>query len=156
MSLERERERERERLREREREREERRERERERERGEREIERERERERRREREREGREEREDLPLFRAKLLFHFFCARKRTTFPPMGRVTVHRGESGHTSRVHKNVLMHSCSHAYAIAMATIKAPSLRQTLHWGSHVRFIPPFFYGWLRAVRFLRPLT
>ena len=35
-------------------------------------------------------------------------------------------------------------------------APSLRQTLHWGSHVRFLPPFFYGWLRTVRFQRPLV
>ena len=69
----------RERLRERERERETKRERERERERGEREIEREG--ERRREREREGREEREDsqdLPSFRAKLLFHFFARENK------------------------------------------------------------------------------
>ena len=36
-------------------------------------------------------------------------------------------------------------------------APSLRQTLHCGSHVRFLPPppFFYGWLRTVRLQRPL-
>ena len=91
VSLERETERERERETKREKERE----RERERERGE--IERERER---REIEREGREGREDsqdLPSFRAKLLFHFFCARKQTTFPPMGGVTVHWGAAGLT-----------------------------------------------------------
>ena len=34
-------------------------------------------------------------------------------------------------------------------------ASSLRQTLHCRSHVRFLPPFFYGWLRIVRFQRPL-
>ena len=34
-------------------------------------------------------------------------------------------------------------------------APSLRQTLHCGSHVRFLPPFFYGGLRTVRFQHPL-
>ena len=32
----------------------------------------------------------------------------------------------------------------HACATATIMAPSLRQTLHCGSHVRFLPPFFYG------------
>ena len=35
-------------------------------------------------------------------------------------------------------------------------ASSLRQTLHCQSHVRFLPPFFYGWLRIVRFQRPLV
>ena len=84
----------RERLRERERKRKREREREREREkRGEREIEREGEKRERR-REREEIEDSQDLPSFRAKLLFHFFCARKQTTFPPMGRVTVHRGDA--------------------------------------------------------------
>ena len=123
------------------RERETKREREREKERGERD--RERGRERRREREREGREEREDsqdLPSFRAKLLFHFFCARKQTNFPPM-------------------VVVWQCTGArpgsHACATATIMASSLRQTLHCRSHVRFLPPFFYGWLRIVRFQRPL-
>ena len=124
---------------EREREREKRRERERENERGERDRERE------REREREGRKEREDsedFPSFRVKLLFHFFfCARKQTTFPPMGQV------------------VWQCTGArpgsHACATATIMASSLRQTLHCRSHVRFLPPFFYGWLRTVRFQRPL-
>ena len=98
--------------------------------------------ERERRREREGREEIEDsqdLPSFRAKLLFHFFWARKQTTFPPMGRVTVPGARPG----------------SHACATTTIMAPSLRQTLHCGSHVRFLPPFFYGWLRTVRFQRPL-
>ena len=27
--------------------------------------------------------------------------------------------------------------------------------MHCGPHVRFLPPFFYGWLRTVRFQRPL-
>ena len=66
-----------------------------------REKERERERERRGE-EREERKERtppEDLPSFRAKLLFHFFfCARKQTTFPPIiDRVTVRQSALGLT-----------------------------------------------------------
>ena len=42
-----------------------------------------------------------------------------------------------------------------ACATATIMAPSLRQTMHCRSHVRLLPPFFYGWLRTVRFQRPL-
>ena len=35
-------------------------------------------------------------------------------------------------------------------------APSLRQTFHCRSYVRFLPQFFYGWLRTVRFQRPLA
>ena len=47
-------------------------------------------------------------------------------------------------------------AHMHACATATIMASSLRQTLNCRSHVRFLPPFFYGWLRIVRFQRPLV
>ena len=124
--------------------------RERERERGERERERERGGDREREREKERKRKRgkrgerrldsQDLPSFRAKLLFHFFARENK----PLSRQWV----------------VWQCSEArpgsHACATATIMAPSLRQTLHCRSHVRFLPPFFYGWLRTVRFHRPLS
>ena len=48
-----------------------------------------------------------------------------------MGRVTVHWGEFGLTC------MRNGDNHGAII-----------ETLHWGSHVRFLPPFFYGWLRT--------
>ena len=74
--------------------------REREKERGERDRERGKEREGEKEKEREERRERTRLPglaIVSRQAAFSFFCARKQTTFPPMGRVTVHWpwGEAG-------------------------------------------------------------
>ena len=65
----------------------------------------------------------EDLPSFCAKLLFHFFCTRKQTTFPPI--VTVRQ-----------SALVLSCMRNDDYHGAIIE----RQTLHCGSHVRFLLP----------------
>ena len=75
------------------------REREREKERGERDRERGREREKERKRERGKRGERglPGLAIVSRQAAFSFFCARKQTTFPPMGGVTVHWGVAGLT-----------------------------------------------------------
>ena len=85
----------RERLREREKRRE-KREREREREREERDRERGREREKERKRKR-GERGLPGLAIVSRQAAFSFFCARKQTTFPPMGGVTVHWGAAGLT-----------------------------------------------------------
>ena len=130
-------ERERERLRDWERETGRERERERER-RGERDRERGREREGEKEKERrEEREDSQDLPSFRAKLLFHFFCARKQTTFPPMGRVTVHWGDAGLTC-------MRNGDHHGAIIEADLALPIACA----------LPPPFLLWLVAYVFNAP--
>ena len=76
-----------------ERERERKEERERERERKARERDRERERERRR----EGERGLPGLAIVSRQTAFPAFCVQKQTTFPPMGRVTVHWGEAGLT-----------------------------------------------------------
>ena len=115
------------------------REREREKERGERDRAREREREG--EKEKERRERRERTPRtchrFAPSCSFIFFARAKTNHLPANG--------------------LWQCTGAtHTCATATIMAPSLRQTLHCGSHVRFLPPFFYDWLRTVRFQRPLV
>ena len=137
---------ERERLRERERkgggEREREREREREKERGERDREREGEREKEKKRKRGKRGERglPGLAIVSRQAAFSFFCVRKRTTFPPMGRVTVHWGESGLTCM--RNGDYHGSIIEADLALGIARA--------------LPPPFFYGSLCTVRFQRPLV